>query len=305
MADNKATTRTKQQEEARLYFRQHAEEWKMKASSHNDERVNVIQQRNDFVLSIIRDRKSTTAALDVGCGTGDLVCSIARMDIESTGIDFADEMIQIARARVNQEKLTKATFHCNSILDFDLSKKSYDVISANGFIEYISPDELEQFLNVSFQALRPGGSLLIGSRNRLFNLSSVNSFTVEEISSGTAMLLLREAMAVASGASPSDLVKMELVPLQNPRAASQHTGIDLSRRYQFTPAQLMKMLLEKGFSIRELYPVHVHGVPACFKELMPGLHTAIANVLQKYAREYVSLIPYASSFMLHAQKEAA
>jgi hypothetical protein len=67
--------------------------------------------------------------------------------------------------------------------------------------------------------------------------------------------------------------------------------------------QLTRMLKARGFVIKQLYPVHVHGVPPAFKKHHPATHTSIANLLQNYAHEHISLVPYSSSFMLHADKE--
>jgi len=293
---------TKQQEEALLYFKQHAEDWKNKALGADQRKVNVIQQRNGFVLRVINNRSTTKSTLDVGCGTGDLVCDIARMGVDATGVDFADEMIAVARARAEQEKLEKAHFYCSSIFDFDLTERRYDVVSANGFIEYISLDELDRFLDLSYQALHPGGSFVLGSRNRLFNIFSINSFTLEETNNGTVTLLLREATVLASGASLAELAGLDTAPLQKPNHEHTSTGIDVSTRYQFTPAQLTKMLKARGFTIKQLYPIHIHGVPPAFKEQHPEIHTSISNLLQNYANDDTSLVPYSSSFMLHAQK---
>jgi 2-polyprenyl-3-methyl-5-hydroxy-6-metoxy-1,4-benzoquinol methylase len=293
---------TRQQEETLLYFSEHAREWKNRASSADEQKVNVTQQRNGFVLSVIEHRARTTSALDVGCGTGDLICDIARMGIDATGVDFSQEMVDIARTRGQQEELDKAHFYCSSIFDFDLTQRRYDVVSAIGFIEYISLEELDRFLDLSYQALNPGGSFVLGSRNRLFNIFSLNSFTLEEINTGVATRLLREATVLTSGISVAALAELEAAPLPELSSEQTRTGIDVSIRYQFTPVQLTTMLTGRGFVIEQLYPVHVHGVPPAFKANHPAIHTRISNLLQNYAHKHISLIPYSSSFMVHAKR---
>jgi len=293
---------TKQQQDAVLYFREHAEDWARKAASSRPGKVNVIQQRNDFVLHMIGNRKETHVTLDVGCGTGDLVCDIARRGIHAIGVDFAAEMIEIARSRARKESLEKARFQCCSVFEMEFSGRKYDMISANGFIEYISFDELDRFLGIASQALSTGGSLVLGSRNRLFNLFSLNSFTIEEVESGVADLLVREAVSLASGIDIMELAKMEAAPLQKPGLRHANTGINVSTRYQFTPVQLIRLLKAKGLSTTHVYPIHVHGVPSAFKDRNPEIHAGISNLLQAYAAEYRSLVPYSSSFMLHAEK---
>jgi 2-polyprenyl-3-methyl-5-hydroxy-6-metoxy-1,4-benzoquinol methylase len=296
-------TTTRQQKETLLYFSEHAQEWKNSATSVDEQKVNVIRQRNNFALSVIEHRATTRSALDVGCGTGDLACDIARMGIDATGVDFSREMVDLASARAEQEELDQAHFYCSSIFDFDLSPRRYDVVSAIGFIEYISLEELDRFLDLSHQALNPGGSFVLGSRNRLFNILSLNSFTLEEINSGMATQLLREATVLASGISVAALAGSDAAPLQKPCGEQPRTGIDVSIRHQFTPVQLTRMLNALGFVIKHLYPVHIHGVPPAFKVHHPETHTSISNLLQNYADEHVSLVPFSSSFMLHAEKE--
>ncbi|MCH8136497.1 MAG: methyltransferase domain-containing protein [Proteobacteria bacterium] len=160
----------RQQQEALNYFRGHAQEWSNNAAVESLSSVNIIKQRNDYVLHVIQRRQSTRVALDVGCGTGELVLDVARMGVRSIGVDFAPEMIKIGTQAAVEEKLDQAHFHCESIFEFDMSQPTYDCISANGFIEYISCEQLLQFIALSYQALNKDGSLVMGSRNRLFNL---------------------------------------------------------------------------------------------------------------------------------------
>ena len=298
MSDSK----TKQQVETLHYFREYADDWHHKALSTAQTKVNVIQQRNGYVLQVIQERPVTEAALDVGCGTGDLVCDVARQDIEATGIDFAAEMIEIAQSKAQHQALVKARFYCDSIFDFDLSEQRYDVVSANGFIEYISLAELDQFLSLTYQALNPGGSLVMGSRNRLFNIFSLNHYTATEIDQENIALLLREAIVLSSGPKLSELANLETVPVQDVNTEHVNTGIGVTTRYQFTPVQLMHMLKVKGFETTQLYPIHIHGVSPSFKQQYPQVHTGISNLLQDYAKQQIPLIPYSSSFMIHAKR---
>jgi len=291
-----------QKEEALRYFRDHAEEWQNKAKASGEGKVNIIQQRNGYVIEIIKDRKQTKSILDVGCGTGDLVCDLAKQGINSTGVDFAQDMIALALNNVKEEQLEKAHFECCSIFDFDFSKQNFDVISANGFIEYISQDELSEFFDIVYDALALNGSFVVGSRNRLFNLFSLNTFTHKELNGSDVETLLKESAALASGKKIEEISRKKAVSLQKHDIKHTKTGIDVTTRYQYTPLQLLNMLNDRGFEAVEIYPIHIHSAPPIFKDKHPEIHASISNLLQAYARQCSELIPFSSSFMLHVQK---
>ena len=83
------------------------------------------------------------------------------------------------------------------------------------------------------------------------------------------------------------------------------TNIGVTTRFQYTPYQLIEMLVGLDLAVMEVCPVHIHGVPPSFKGDFPQVHTSIANLLQSYARHRLDLVPSASTFMIHARKEAA
>lgn len=293
-----------QQEEALEYFKKHASDWREKAETDTKNEVNVIKERNDFVIKVVNERENIGQVLDVGCGTGDLVCRIAESGISATGVDFAEEMINEAKDNASGLQLNKAKFKHANIFDYSYQKEEYDVVSANGFIEYISYQELDDFLTISYKALKPGGSLVLGSRNRLFNIFSLNDYTREEISGQYLNSLVSEAIKIIELEDIKELVGLETAPLQKEEKKHKHTGIGVSTRYQFTPAQLINLLKDKGFSPIELCPIHIHGTPPAFKDKHPKVHGNISNLLKDYTHSNVglALIPQSSSFMLHVKK---
>lgn len=291
---------TKQQKETIAYFRRRAPEWEAKARTVSKDRVNVIRQRNEYVLDVIRRRRKTEVALDVGCGTGDLVIEMARMGIRAIGIDFAKEMIRIARENARKNKCRLTDFIHSSIFDF--GDTGYDLISVNGFIEYISPEQLRRFLSISFRNLKKGGSIVLSSRNRLFNLFSLNEFTEREIRDGSVNLILLESVALAKGLKPHELRDMKVAPLPRNPQRQKKTGIAVSVRYQYTPGQLIRLLDESGFKPVHLSPIYVHGAAPKFKDRYPAIHAHISNMLQANEEKSPELLPYSSSFMVHAKR---
>ncbi|MFX1384655.1 MAG: class I SAM-dependent methyltransferase [Promethearchaeota archaeon] len=295
--------KSKQQIDALEYFQKHAHEWAVKAKGKSLEKFNLIKERNDYVLNRLKNLKKKDLTLDIGCGTGDLVIEIAKKNIHSIGVDFAEDMIKIAKKNALKNNAHLAEFICQSIFEYDFEKHEYDLISANGFIEYISIEELNLLLELCHNGLKSGGSLVLGSRNRLFNVFSMNEFTEVEIAQNSINALILESIAWINGIKIEDIINMESLPLENLKQEQKITNINISMRYQFTPLQLIKLLKEKGFKVVHIYPIHIHGVVPKFKDLYPAVHKNIALLLQQYAIENINLLPNASTFIIHAIKE--
>jgi 2-polyprenyl-3-methyl-5-hydroxy-6-metoxy-1,4-benzoquinol methylase len=291
-----------QQEETLEYFRAAATEWRQKAIGAAATKVNVIKQRNDYVLHVASALPNLERSLDVGCGTGELVCELARSGVQATGVDFAAEMIGLCEQKARAEGIT-AEFVTGSIFDYRPMGITFDLISANGFIEYISETQLVDFVDHAKTLLSPGGSLVVGSRNRLFNALSLNEFTQLELAAGTYRKLVAESMILANAKTAEEAVVALLASDDALPSIERHPrtgGIEVETRHQYTPGQLARLLHESGFDCVGLVPVHYHAAIPRFGREQPEAHVVLAELMQTYAVDCHYLIPSASTFMVHA-----
>jgi 2-polyprenyl-3-methyl-5-hydroxy-6-metoxy-1,4-benzoquinol methylase len=287
-----------QEKQTLKYFDEHADDWHALAVG-KDDKYNVIAGRNAAVLRAVDAMSGVNRLLDVGCGSGQLVIAAAKSGIAATGIDFAPEMIRQCEDNRRQAGV-EAQFSCLSFFDLPVQDDSYDVVSAQGFIEYVSSQETDLFLARSFSLLRKGGVLVVGSRNRLFNLHSFNDYTRTELNLGTVEQLTAEAIALHESTSPQSAFEA-LRPHE--RAYPQperhpNTGIAVEQRHQYSPAELIKRAQAVGFTPWNLFPVHFHGIPTYLKDQIPRLHVEIANVVEARAAADLRLVPYCSTFVL-------
>jgi 2-polyprenyl-3-methyl-5-hydroxy-6-metoxy-1,4-benzoquinol methylase len=294
---------TNQQSQALEYFSKQAADWRRKAEQSGERKVNVIGLRNSYVLQVANERSLSLPFLDVGCGTGELVIEMSVRDVTCTGVDYSREMIDLAMSKARAESAARARFVCSSIFDFDMQPAAYDLISANGFIEYISLDQMLLFFDRVGAALAPGGSFVVGSRNRLFNLMSMNDFTLQEVKAGATPELLQEAVDWTNANGMLNVASGPCAPFQPRETEHPITGVKVKTRFQYSPLQLMNLLQERGLTTVEVYPVHIHGVTPQFKTEHAEVHASIANLLQDYARRNTRLLAHASTFMLHAIKQ--
>jgi len=296
-------SRTKQQKETLKFFDDKAKEWEDKATGKMEWKVNVIKQRNDYALKVMEGRKKTKYVLDVGSGVGDLVCEMAKRGVRATGIDIAGGMVDLAHRRASDERLDLAEFITTDYFDWHVDDESYDMIVANGFIEYISYEQRDDFFKDVWRVLKPGGSLVVSSRNRLFNLKSANDYTRGELRGGQVEKLLREEIAIVSSESIDELRRVRAAELQPENTRHSNTGIGVNTRYQYTPVQLLKLLEKIGYQAKDISPIHIHVGSPMFKEENKAVHYKMANQMQKYALSNRQLIPQASAFMVHAMKQ--
>lgn len=292
-----------QQNETLKFFRGDAAHWNAKAGTKGGTDVDVIGQRIDCVLRAAERHGGVRNALDMGCGTGQLSIALARRGVVATGIDFAQEMIALAQRTVQSEGIETCQFLCGSIFDVDPDQEVYDLISALGLIEYVSSEELDRLLDRIRAIARPGASVVIGSRNRLFNLFSLNDYTRAEAALGTIDALQDEAIRIAQATDiDSCLAELRsLDPALPPFEQHGDTGIDVSVRHQYTPAELVDRLERCGLTATALSPVHYHGMTPQMKSVYPAAHKEISEGIQPAILDAPWAVPMASTFMIEAQ----
>jgi 2-polyprenyl-3-methyl-5-hydroxy-6-metoxy-1,4-benzoquinol methylase len=292
----------KQQEQTKDYFKAHAADWQRKAT---DETYSNIDNRHRAVIETMRAYPAGSSLLDVGCGAGQLTIEAAQLGWRATGLDFAQEMID--HCAVNAKKAgVKPEFVCGSVFDYDAPPGSFDVISAQGFIEYISLDQLDEFLGICVKSLKPGAAVAIGSRNRLFNLHSLNAFTDLEMALGTVDRLLLEAQALQGAKDQAEAVaKLAKLGFEYEQpTAHPRTGVAVETRYQFTPADLIAKFARHGLHATRIFPVHYHPLPISLlaEPEFKSLHRQLARLASDQWITRVNLVPYSSSFVLEAKK---
>ncbi len=97
--------------------------------------------------------------LEVGVGTG-LALPYYNPELDVTGIDFSEEMLQRARAKVSEEKLS----HVRELRQMDARKldfpdASFDIVVAMHLISVV-PDP-EQVMAEMARVCKPGGQILL------------------------------------------------------------------------------------------------------------------------------------------------
>jgi len=84
----------KQQQQTKSFFKKAANDWQSKAKNLG---YGIINDRHQAVHKTLKLYPKGSSLLDIGCGTGQLAIEASKIGYKASGIDFADEMISIAK----------------------------------------------------------------------------------------------------------------------------------------------------------------------------------------------------------------
>jgi ubiquinone/menaquinone biosynthesis C-methylase UbiE len=287
---------SKQQKQTKLFFEKEAKNWSLRADFSTNKIPNTIIQRNSFVIEMIKKYKKKKH-LDIGCGSGDLCFYASKITKQSIGIDFSSKMISIANKKFNKRNLS---FINDNIFNYK-PKEKFDVISAVGFLEYLSFEEINKIISYCYKNLTKNGILILGSRNRLYNLFSLNRFTEFEAKLKTHKRFLKEAIDLNKFTLTKFLKNNKNYFEETPFSQPTTTGIKVNVRNQFTPGQINNLLSKHNFKINEISPINYHPVsPAIYNKGDKEIRK-ISNLIMMQKNK-LALIPFSSSFIISAKK---
>lgn len=107
--------------------------------------------------------KTPCRVLDIGCGTGSVTLSLAELGHTVTGVDPADGMLQVARAKVEQDRVAWVQAPA---AEFTLPDR-FDLAIMTGHVFQVFLDDAETLaaLRNIHRHMAPGGRLFLESRN--------------------------------------------------------------------------------------------------------------------------------------------
>lgn len=233
--------------------------------------------------------------MDLGCSTGNLVSKASNFVSFASGVDFSPKMINIAKKKYKKKNIF---FEDTDILKYKTRTK-FDLISANGFIEYFSKKQLVNIIKKISSLLNYNGYFIFSSRNRIFNIFSNNEYTKMEVNLKTVNSIIRESLSLTNLPLNTYLkkksIKFETIKHKTPICVK---GVYLINQY--TPLQLVNFLKLLNFKVINLSPINYHSVlPNSIKNKKINFFN---HKLIKENPNNLKLIPFSSSFMVTAKK---
>lgn len=288
------------------YFDEKAKAWKEASEQKADKRVNTVRQRNGIALRSLSEVSSVAGrVVDLGCGAGHLAVDCAEQGEQALGIDFSHAMISLAKTLAHEQGVTAlCEFHESSLFDYDFGNEMFKMVSALGFIEYFEPSELQKVFSVFDALALPQGRIVVGSRNRLFNIFSLNDFSLCEIRSETLACLVEESMLLNQSAAQEDALDMLSKVEHNIPHLKQYPETQTAvAGYQYLPSQVVQIGLGFGWRARAIYGIRYHPVtPKLFGDHAHE-NTDFAQRLYEEQSHKAGYLPFCSSFVTVFEKK--
>jgi SAM-dependent methyltransferase len=253
------------------------------------------------------------ALADLGCGGGQLCIHAARLGWSATGVDVAPGMIEEATRAAGDlsVRFIESPYDASG-----LESGAFDAVTALGLIEYL-PDDDGLFAEAG-RLLRPGGSLAVSCRNRLYNVLSANRYTAREIERGDAGALLAElletlertdasglhALAEELAAAASELAEAaRRDAAEPPDDLLDHERTFGEERRQHTPAELAASAGRHGFRSAGVLALHPHPLPPDLERVSPRFYNRLALVWQRALERSPLGLAHSSAFVAVFERE--
>lgn len=148
-----ALIRAERADAAANYFESVASRWDAIRNLHvADEDVEVA------LLQSVGDRR-IERLLDIGTGTGRILELFAGRIGSGVGIDLSREMLNVARSRLDQQRLTNCSVRQGNVYDLDVEPASIDLAVLHHVLHFL--DDPAAAILQAARTLRPDGALLI------------------------------------------------------------------------------------------------------------------------------------------------
>jgi SAM-dependent methyltransferase len=115
----------------------------------------------DTYVSLVGDL-GAVSVLDIGCGTGTLVCLLAERGIVVTGVDPAAASLDVARKKPYADSVRWIVGDVTALPSLQV-----DLVTMTGNVAqvFLTSEELESTFRAAAEALRPGGHLVFEVRD--------------------------------------------------------------------------------------------------------------------------------------------
>ena len=217
--------------------------------------------------------KGLKRVIEVGVGEGTPLSTIGKAGIDVWGFDIAPEMVKASKRRMTEHGMNPDHIFSGDVQDSTtyaaaLKDGLFDGLMAMGVMPHVEKDELA-LRNMSAM-IRPGGTVFIEFRNKLFSLFTFNRYTADFILKD----LLRDVSPEVKSAVAKDLeprLRMDMPPRRTSVAEGAAPGYDAILSKFHNPFEMVGLFTKHGFENIRLLWYHYHPAMPYLADRMPDL----------------------------------
>jgi ubiquinone/menaquinone biosynthesis C-methylase UbiE len=118
--------------------------------------------------------------LDFGCGNGVTLIELLEKGSYCLGLDISKQMIGLAKNVLKKKGFDPGLVSVGGVNQMKkFVSESFDVITSFNVLAYLNDKEIDQFYRETYRLLKKGGQLVVTHSNELFDMYSLNSYTIE------------------------------------------------------------------------------------------------------------------------------
>lgn len=217
----------------------------------------------DLILALAAE--SGDPILELGCGTGRLLCPLARAAHEVTGLDSSPTMLARARDRLARWGPRERAFVHLVAADMTapaLAREWYRLalVSYNTFL-HLPPAQTLRAARAIYRHLQPGGRLFLDLVNPLLVEQSEHdhAFSLEEMvidkETGDELLVFAGSRVDA----PAQVLHITWIYHRSPAGGPARRTVSQLAYHYYYPHQLELMLRNSGFVLEGIYGDYERG----------------------------------------------
>lgn len=247
--------------------------------------------------------KGIKRVVEVGVGEGTPLATLGKAGIDVWGFDISNAMVELSRRRMKDGGMNPEQIFWGDIQDpssyvHSLRDGLFDGLMAMGVMPHVENDDM--VLRNMSTMLRPGGSVFVEFRNKLFSLFTFNRYTVEFILDD----LLRDVHPEAKALVAKDLqsrLRTDMPPRRDTLAGSDAPGYDAIRSRFHNPFEIADLFTRHSFGDIKLHWYHYHPAMPYLEAQLPDLFRSEAIRLEHESSNWRGYF-LASAFVVEAVK---
>ncbi|MEJ2148845.1 MAG: class I SAM-dependent methyltransferase [Chloroflexota bacterium] len=261
---------------------------------------------NYFRLQLLLNsflRKGLKRIIEVGVGEGTPLAALGRAGIDIWGFDISEEMVERSKENMLEHGMDADHIFWGDIEDpitytHMLHEGLFDGLMAMGVMPHVRNEEV--VLKNMATLVRPGGTVFIEFRNKLFSLFTFNRYTYDFILND----LLKDVEDDIKDAIAEDLesrLRMDMPPVRTRLEGTDAPGYDAILSKFHNPFEVVELFEKLNFRDIEILWYHYHPAMPYLADKMPERFRAEALHLEHETSGWRGMF-LCSAFVVEAVK---